>query len=193
MNRRTLLIQLLGVTLGASAAPALAQARRGSGRPALATRPFPPLRGPIPLPTDGLSAAQQQQHYRRIAIDDRVVVPEGYRAELVLSWGDPLGDGRVGFNNDYLAFQPLAADQALLTINFEYISGRTWCAGYSEVTGQTLPFDQLQAALGERGGAVDLAALASDDPLRPLVIAVAEAALMDQGIGVATLQRQADG
>ncbi|WP_398336046.1 PhoX family protein [Vulcanococcus sp.] len=193
MNRRTLLIQLLGVSLGASAAPALAQSGRGSSRPAPATRLFPPLRGPIPLPTDGLSAAQQQQHYRRIAIDDRVVVPEGYRAELVLSWGDPLGDGRVGFNNDYLAFQPLAADQALLTINFEYISGRTWCAGYSEVTGQTLPFAELKAALEQRGGAVDLASLASDDPLRPLVIAVAEAALMDQGIGVATLQRQADG
>jgi hypothetical protein len=193
MNRRTLLIQLLGVSLGASAAPALAQSGRGSSRPAPATRLFPPLRGPIPLPTDGLSAAQQQQHYRRIAIDDRVVVPEGYRAELLLSWGDPLGDGRVGFNNDYLAFQPLAADQALLTINFEYISGRTWCAGYSEVTGQTLPFAELKAALEQGGGAVDLASLTSDDPLRPLVIAVAEAALTDQGIGVATLQRQADG
>jgi len=111
----------------------------------------------------------------------------------LLSWGDPLGDGRVGFNNDYLAFQPLAADQALLTINFEYISGRTWCAGYSEVTGQTLPFAELKAALEQGGGAVDLASLTSDDPLRPLVIAVAEAALTDQGIGVATLQRQADG
>ena len=193
MNRRTLLIQLLGVTLGASAAPALAQARRGSGRPALATRPFPPLRGPIPLPTDGLSAAQQQQHYRRIAIDDRVVVPEGYRAELVLSWGDPLGDGRVGFNNDYLAFQPLATDQALLTINFEYISALSWCEGYREAHGRSLPFAELEELLKSAGGGADIPSLPATAPLRTMAEQVAAAALEDLGIGVAGLQRTADG
>ena len=193
MNRRTLLIHLLGLSLGATAAPGLAQGRRGAGRPTANGRPFPPLRGPIPLPTDGLSAAQQQQLYKRIELEDRMVVPKGYRAELLLSWGDRLGGGRVGFNNDYLAFQPLAGDQALLTINFEYISARPWCEGYAEVVGQTLPFAQLQAELERRGGEVDVAALAANDPLRPLVTSVAEAALIDQGIGVATLQRQGDG
>ena len=194
MNRRQLLIQLLGLSLGAATAPALARPQPPNGQGGLQTnRPFPPLRGPIPLPSDGLSAAQQQRLYKRIELEDKVVVPEGYRAELVLSWGDQLGSGRVGFNNDYLAFQPLAGDQALLTINFEYISARPWCAGYAEVTGQTLPFAQLQTELERRGGEVDLAALAANDPLRPLVTAVAEAALVDQGIGVATLQRQGDG
>jgi secreted PhoX family phosphatase len=195
MNRRSLLIQLLGLSLGASAGPGLSRQRHPQGSRSGSTmgRPFPPLRGPIPLPSDGLSAAEQQRRYSSIAIEDRMVVPEGYRSELVLCWGDQLGDGRVGYNNDYLAFQPLAGDQALLTINFEYISARPWCAGYAEVTGQTLPFDQLQTELDRRGGAVDLMALEANDPLRPMVTAVAEAALMDQGIGVATLQRQADG
>jgi len=194
MNRRQLLIQLLGLSLGAATAPALARPQHTNGQSGLQTgRPFPALRGPIPLPSDGLSAAQQQRLYKRIELADKVVVPEGYRAELLLSWGDRLGSGRVGFNNDYLAFQPLAGDQALLTINFEYISARPWCAGYADVTGQTLPFAELQTELERRGGDVDLAALAANDPLRPLVIAVAEAALLDQGIGVATLQRQGDG
>lgn len=194
MNRRRLLIHLLGLSLGATTAPALARPQTSKGHGTLNRgRPFPPLRGPIPLPTDGLSAAQQQQLYKRIELDDRVLVPKGYRAELLLSWGDRLGSGRVGFNNDYLAFQPLAGDQALLTINFEYISARPWCEGYADVTGQTLPFAQLQAELERRGGEVDVAALAANDPLRPLVAAVAEAALIDQGIGVATLQRQGDG
>lgn len=194
MNRRSLLIQLLGLSLGAATTPALARPQNLNVQRGLQIkRPFPPLRGPMPLPTDGLSAAQQQRLYKRIDLDDKVVVPEGYRAELVLSWGDRLGSGRVGFNNDYLAFQPLAGDQALLTINFEYISARPWCEGYAEVTGQTLPFAQLQTELERRGGEVNLAALAANDPLRPLVTAVAEAALVDQGIGVATLQRQGDG
>ncbi|MEY4430508.1 MAG: hypothetical protein RLZZ533_444 [Cyanobacteriota bacterium] len=194
MNRRSLLIHLLGLPLGAITAPVLARPQNPKARSGLKTgRPFPPLRGPIPLPTDGLSAAEQQRHYSRTQLEDRMVVPQGYRAELLLSWGDRLGSGRVGFNNDYLAFQPLAGDQALLTINFEYISARPWCEGYADVNGQTLPFAQLQTELERRGGEVDVASLAANDPLRPLVTAVAEAALIDQGIGVATVQRQADG
>ena len=190
MKRRSLL-ESLGLT-AISAAVGVITERHADAR-ATAQPAWPAIRGPIPLPGDGLSAAQQQQIYRRISLLDRLEVPNGYRADVLLSWGDRLGEGAMGFNNDYLAFTPLAPDRALLTINFEYISGRTWCAGYSEVTGQTLPFAELKAALEQGGGAVDLASLTSDDLLRPLVIAVAEAALTDQGIGVATLQRQADG
>ena len=71
MNRRSLLIQLLGLSLGAASTPALARPQNLNGQPGLQTkRPFPPLRGPMPLPTDGLSAAQQQRLYKRIDLDD---------------------------------------------------------------------------------------------------------------------------
>ena len=104
MNRRQLLIQLLGLSLGAATAPALARPQHTKGQSGLQPgRPFPALRGPIPLPSDGLSAAQQQRLYKRIELADKVVVPEGYRAELLLSWGDRLGSGRVGFNTDIRA------------------------------------------------------------------------------------------
>jgi secreted PhoX family phosphatase len=210
MNRRTLLLQLLGIAAASSIKPVLAQ-RPGAGlaqpQPPL---PFQPLQGPIPLAADGLSGAQQLQRYGRIELQDRLVVPRGYRSELLLSWGDRLGDGRFGFNNDYLAFQLLGEDRtadaagaqdkraplnqrALLTINFEYISAIPWCAGYREVIGESLPFDELKTALASRGGSVDLAALPAADPLRGPLLAVAQAAMADLGIGVAEIFRDGDG
>ncbi|MFO8237845.1 MAG: DUF839 domain-containing protein, partial [Prochlorococcaceae cyanobacterium] len=191
MNRRTLLIELLG--LGAVAPVLAARARpRAAAAPASAL-PFEPLLGPMPLPGDGRTAEQQRQLYSRIAIDDRLVVAEGYRSDLVLSWGEPLADGRFGFNNDYLALTPLEGGRALLTVNFEYISPRAWMEGYADATGTTLPFEVLRAALAARGGRVDASALAADDPLREPLLAVASAAMEDLGIGVAEIARDADG
>lgn len=166
MNRRSLLLQLLGLGaagIGAATVPALAGSPRRNTAAAAGPLPFKPIRGPIPLPTDGLSAAQQRQHYARINLDDRVVVPEGYRSELLLSWGDRLAQGRFGFNNDYLAFTPLNPDTALLTVNFEYISPRLWCEGYAEVMGTELPF----AALRRRWPAVAAAWMCT--PWRPRI------------------------
>jgi hypothetical protein len=203
MNRRTLLIQLLGLSAAAAAGRALAAApsaatppgsipAAGSGlRPP--RLPFPPLRGPIPLPSDGLSAAEQRSAYARVVVEDRLRVPEGYRADLVLQWGDPLASGRFGFNNDYLAFTSLEGERALLTVNFEYISPRPWCAGYATVMGRELPFEALRQQLAERGGRVDALTLAADDPLRQPLLAVATAALDDLGIGVAELSRASGG
>ncbi|MEB3320610.1 MAG: alkaline phosphatase PhoX [Cyanobium sp.] len=196
MNRRTVLMQLLGLGAVGMAVPALSEPRLprrgGAGVPA-GNLPFEPLPGPIPLPGDGRTAAQQRMLYGRIAIEDRLVLPEGYRSELLLSWGERLADGRFGFNNDYLAFTPLADGRALLTVNFEYIGPRTWMAGYREATGQSLPFTELIEALAARGGGVDAAALAKHDPLRAPLFAVAEAAMADLGIGVAEIRRDAHG
>ena len=201
MNRRTLLIQLLGLGAASLAAPVLPSGARTppsasgpAGRPRPpAGLPFRPLAGPLPLPGDGLSAGEQRRAYTRIGLADRVVVPEGYRSELLLSWGDPLGQGRFGFNNDYLAFTPLADGRALLTVNFEYISPRPWCAGYAEVMGVALPFRALREGLAARGGSVDVASLAPEDPLRAPILTVAQAAMDDLGIGVVGLERDGAG
>jgi secreted PhoX family phosphatase len=198
MNRRTLLIQLLGLGAAATAGRSLATTAPGASPPATAgsqppPRPFPPLRGPIPLPSDGLSAVEQRSAYARVALADRLLVPEGFRADLVLQWGDALAGGRFGFNNDYLAFTSLAEERALLTVNFEYISPRPWCAGYAAVMGRELPFEALRQQLADRGGRVDALTLAADDPLRQPLLAVATAALEDLGIGVAELSRSPEG
>jgi secreted PhoX family phosphatase len=198
LTRRSLLLQLLGLGT-ASAGVALAGLMSSDPLKAspLARRraealPFQPLRGPIPLPGDGLSAADQQRAYARVALQDQLLLPEGYRSDVLVQWGDPLGSGRFGFNNDYLAFTPLDAQRALLTVNFEYISPRPWLSGYGEVMGRELPFQELRKLLAARGGKVDALTLAADDPLRRPLLAVATAAMEDVGIGVVEIERSGD-
>ena len=200
MNRSALkrrqLLELLGIGAGSSAAAMLLPQleARSSGKAAgNAALPFVPVRAPLPLPADGLSAADQRRIYRTFNVDDKLLVPEGYRAELLAVWGDRLATGRFGFNNDYLAFQPLSGGRALLSINFEYISAQTWSAGFSEAVGTPLPLEPLQQALASRGGRVDVASLTASDPLRPLIEAVTRAAMADLGIGVLELEQGSSG
>jgi hypothetical protein len=197
LSRRRLL-QLLG--LGSTAAAAsvaggqgLATTRQAPPVTGPNTLGFKPLRPPLPLPGDGLSAAQQRQSYRTWSIEDRVVVPEGYKAELLAVWGDRLADGRFGFNNDYLALTPLTDNRALLSVNFEYISPLTWADGASEAMGSPLPLAALQQALTPHGGSIDATALPAGDPLRALVDPVAQAAMADLGIGVLELETGGNG
>lgn len=66
---------------------------------------------------------------------DTVVVPAGYKAEVLIAWGDPLfidapsfdqtanaeaQSRQFGDNNDGMTFFPLAQDRALLAVNNEY-------------------------------------------------------------------------
>jgi hypothetical protein len=61
---------------------------------------------------------------------DALSVPEGYRADVIIRYGDPFttADGETltyGYNNDFLAFFPLPAgsersDEGLLFVNHEY-------------------------------------------------------------------------
>ena len=99
------------------------------------------------------------------------------------SWGDPVGSSRFGFNNDFLAFRPLSADAALLTVNFEYISPLPWRQGFSAVTGRPLPYDAVVAALASTGGKRDVWGDAPNAELKADITTVATEAMRDQGIG----------
>ncbi|MBF7048245.1 PhoX family phosphatase [Campylobacter volucris] len=76
------------------------------------------------------------------SIEDKVIVPDGYKAEILISWGDPLFkkashydekkniDKKAienaklvfGDNNDGMSFFPLMENKAILAINNEYIN-----------------------------------------------------------------------
>jgi secreted PhoX family phosphatase len=101
MHRRTLLLRILGFS-GAAFSVSLpkAKARSAPGHT------FAPLRLPLPLPVDGLKAREQQEVYARVVIHDRLTVPPGFTTDVLAVWGDPLADGRFGYNNDFLAFFP---------------------------------------------------------------------------------------
>ncbi len=181
MKRRDLL-QLLGLASGAIAA---APGRAGStptGGSSAAPLPFVPVALPLPLPSDGLSAAEQRRAYARLSLHDRLTVPAGFVADLVAVWGEPVADGHFGFNNDHLSFLELGQDRALLTVNFEYISLRPWQQGYREALGVAPPpFHAL------------LEALKAGDPPPALVRQVATAAMEELGIGVIELRRDGQG
>ncbi|MCP9835300.1 DUF839 domain-containing protein [Cyanobium sp. Aljojuca 7A6] len=192
MNRRDLL-SLLGIGACSFAHAALPSAAAKTVGAATRETPFPVVPTPLPVATDGLDADSQQRRYARIELEDRLVLPDGFRADVVAVWGDPVAEGRFGFNNDHLSFLALAADRALLTVNFEYISARAWREGYAEAVGGTLPFEGVIEALAARGGRVDAASLPAGDPLLENMRQLAEAAMADLGLGVIELERQPGG
>ncbi|MBE9098766.1 PhoX family protein [Vacuolonema iberomarrocanum] len=166
------------------------------GAPAAAqdAMPFLPVKTPMPLESDGVSLAEQVANYSTFAVQDDLVLPEGYTYDVIGAWGDPVGDSRFGYNNDYLSFVETASGEGFLTINFEYISGDTWMQTYEQVIGQSLPFAEVQAALeatGEEG--IDAYSLPDGDPLKAQVEEIAKEALIDLGIGVVSIRREADG
>lgn len=154
---------------------------------------FLPLQGPLPYEGIGLADVKQLDYYSRYQIQDDLVLPQGYTYDVIASWGDPLGDSRVGYNNDYLSFVPTGPDEGYLTVNFEYISADTWSKTLEPVTGKVLPFAEVAAALEAQDGEVNAFELPDDDPLKAQIREISKEALLDQGLGVISVRRDTDG
>jgi secreted PhoX family phosphatase len=105
MNRRAFVKGLSAAALLPSLHEPLALLARAQGPAAPATLgAFEPI-----APTDA----------------DDLVLPEGFRYDVVLKWGDPFtASGETfGYNNDFVGVFPLKDDEeALLVVNHEYIS-----------------------------------------------------------------------
>ncbi|HXH29904.1 MAG TPA: alkaline phosphatase PhoX [Bacteriovoracaceae bacterium] len=55
--------------------------------------------------------------------EDRLVTVEGISHKILLRWGDKLNATQsFGYNNDFIAFHPLANDQGILWVNHEYVN-----------------------------------------------------------------------
>ena len=84
--------------------------------------------------------------------------------------------------------------KAYLTINFEYISSDTWAQSYQAVTGQSLPFEEVAKALEAKADkTVNAFELPENDPLKAQIKQISREALVDQGLGVISVRREADG
>ncbi|MGH9022360.1 MAG: PhoX family protein [Acidimicrobiia bacterium] len=111
---------------------------------------------------------------------DAVVVPPGYRAEVLLGWGDPLVSGlarfdpakvdvreqeqRFGYNSDFLAVLPFRLDsddpdRAILFVNHEYTTEALMFPAWDPATATE---DQVSLALGAHGTSVVELARRSD-------------------------------
>ena len=94
--KRRQLLQLLGIGAGSSAAALVSPLLEAHSSPAgKAILPFKPVRAPLPLPNDGLGAAEQRRVYQTFSVEDKLLVPEGSRADVIAVWGDRLAAGRL--------------------------------------------------------------------------------------------------
>lgn len=197
MKRRNFL-GLLG--LGAGSAVALdwqkvwANPGTASALRQAITAKFQPIPFAIPLDFEGASIAEQIASHRTFTVQDNLVLPEGFTYDLLAVWGDRLGNGHVGYNNDYLGFVATDRDRGDLVVNFEYVCAKPWLEAYETVMGRSLPIEPVTRALAQAGGqGLDWGQLAPADPLREALRQIATAALEDLGIGVISIQRDRTG
>lgn len=193
INRRHFL-QFLG---GSAGVVALSSLHSCGDRPAaieeipLPNLPFRPIRGSMPLATDGLSGNAQIQAYQTFAVVDDVVLPEEFEYRTIASWGDAIGNSRFGYNNDYLSFVESTENEGYLTVNFEYVSAGVWMQTYTTVLGKSLPFTEVAAALKKKP--IDAFSLPKNNPLRAKIQQICQEALIDQGLGAIALKRDDKG
>jgi secreted PhoX family phosphatase len=192
MNRRQLLI-FFSASMGSGL---LSQCRSRSDLPnlSIAKLAFTPVMGPMPLLSDTIPSSQQSQKFQAFTVADDLVLPQGYRYQVIAAWGDRVGDSRFGYNNDYLALLETTPNQGYLAINFEYISAIPWLQSYNAVIKQKLPFSEVQTAIkgaGKEG--IDAFTLANNAPLKQQIRQICQEALIDQGMGVISLRKTTQG
>jgi secreted PhoX family phosphatase len=202
LNRRDFLL-FLGASAGTVALGSLSDGKNFSmpfSDPASAARPkgnglsFKPVRGPIPLPTDGMALTKQVQDYSEFEVKDDLVLPEGFTYDVIAAWGDKVGDSRFGYNNDYLSFIETGKDEGFLTVNHEYISSKPWTQTYKQVIGKSLPFEELEAILSKAGKeGLNAFALGDSEKSKQVIREISKEALIDVGVSVISIRREASG
>ncbi len=161
---------------------------------ATGSSPFKPLKGPMPYDAISISSDRQPTEYAQYAIQDDIVLPDGFTYDVIASWGDPVGNSRFGYNNDYLSFIPTGENEGYLTINFEYVSSSTWEQTYEQVIGKSLPFEIVTKALQNlEGEQIDAYRLPDSDVLKAEIKALSKELLTDQGLGVISVRRDESG
>ncbi|MBX8689784.1 DUF839 domain-containing protein [Mycobacterium sp. 20091114027_K0903767] len=125
---------------------------------------------PVTTPTAPAAPAETPPGMKfgpvRPNVQDAVVIPEGYRQQVVIAWGDPIlpdapafdvnkqtADAQrkqFGFNNDFAALMPIEGrdNHFLLVTNFEYVTPQFMFPGYNPDAPTREQFDIEIAAVG---------------------------------------------
>jgi hypothetical protein len=155
---------------------------------------FTPVQGPMSLMTEGLLPQKQLETMSQYEVVDDLVLPTDFTYDIIGAWGDKLGDSRFGYNNDYLSFVETAPNEGFLTINFEYISAIPWLQSYEKVIGKPLPNKSIERELRKRDGeGLNAFGMPATNPLKKQILQVSKEALVDQGLGVISVRKTANG
>ncbi|HSR68916.1 MAG TPA: alkaline phosphatase PhoX [Acidobacteriota bacterium] len=207
-------LTLAGWPLASSGcAPARPSRRPGAwtlpdGSPAWETVDYPvPLPGQDPSIPDARRLAE-------FTVRDELVLPEGFRYDVLAQWGDLLGaEGhriRFGYNNDYTGLAPVrgSEDEYWLLVNHEYVSFRPYIESWREVYGDDPPQIVLRPREGLEKGRLSVdgwdfpshrldldsaRARSMPEKVRRTLAKVAERVLDAQGVSVLRLRRHEDG
>ena len=115
-------------------------------------------------PTEGQQAGGSPSFFKAIEPTDKddLVLPEGFRYELIRSSGDPLGGGLTyGDHNDFVAYFPIDtlqggnnSEDGILWVNHEYINPMFW-SDYTDPEGATKKTkDQIAREKAGVGGSI---------------------------------------
>jgi secreted PhoX family phosphatase len=103
-------------------------------------------------------------------VDERHHVADGYDADILIRWGDPVVKGapafdpanqtaaaqleQFGYNNDYVGFIPLedGGKRGLLCVNHEYTNAGLMFPGFTDVA--NLSREQIDVTLAAHGGSI---------------------------------------
>ncbi|MEX0271716.1 PhoX family phosphatase [Leptolyngbyaceae cyanobacterium UHCC 1019] len=162
---------------------------------------FQPVKGPMPLAMNALASDRQMTEFSQYEVVDDLVLPEGFTYDVLASWGDKVGDSRFGYNNDYLALIETSPDEALMSVNFEYISAIPWQQTYEQVIGKALPLQDVDQAVkaatkaikGDQVPGLNAYALPDSNPIKQQVKTICKEGLIDQGVGIIALRRSPTG
>ena len=105
---------------------------------------------PVPLPGSA-SEKPDSVLLASYEVRDELVLPEGYRFDIVAEWGQVFGspDHRVrfGYGNDYTGLLKIdgTQDQYWLFVNHEYVSIRPWLEAFGEMFEEQPPEIRLEA------------------------------------------------
>ncbi len=177
---------------------------------------------PVPLPGESFAVADAQR-LASYQVHDDLVLPDGFRYDIVAQWGDRFGPAAqpehqidFGYNNDYTGLVPIAGreDEFWLHVNHEYLSPRPWLQGLEEVRGIRLPDFRLTCDpnepgrfkdgqffiddwMVEDGNMIDLFPGASRQPIpdtvRQKIQRTCQAGLQELGVSVLRVRRRANG
>ena len=122
-------------------------------------------------------------------MDDTHHVPDGYRGDLVIRWGDAMfADSpefdpaaqseaaqlrQFGYNNDYIGFIPLEADadgraRGLLCVNHEYTSTLLMLPGVAATYPASMTRELCLTEMAAHGGSI-LEIVETDDGWKPVI------------------------
>jgi uncharacterized protein len=163
-----------------------------AGEPAFASVAYP-----LPLPTDARDLGPAAKRLATYDVVDDLVLPEGFRYDVLATWGDRIGATTFGTGADYTGLLPMKdrPGEFWLIVNHEYISARPWLQAARDVHGDAfVDANHTLAGTPLVGLQVDLINGSAVDPaLRAAIRKLCTAAMSDLGVSVLHVKRRADG